>query len=54
MIEQLAPLPEFLVTRYKKWQSRTYLNNDNEFKKLESLGQNPSSMVKATALSTSK
>ena len=45
MIKQPTPLPEFLVTRYKKWQSSTYLNNSNEFKKLASLGQNPSSMV---------
>jgi len=45
MIKQLSPPPEFLVTRYKKWQSSTYLNNANEFKELASLGQNPSSMV---------
>jgi len=45
MIKQLAPLPEFLVIRYKKWKSTSYLDNSNKFKKLASLGQNPSSMV---------
>ena len=45
MIKEIAPLPEFLVNRYKIWQSNTYLNNTNEFKRLASLGQNPSSMV---------
>ena len=45
MIKEIAPLPEFLVNRYKKWQSSNYLNNANVFKKLASLGQNPSSMV---------
>ena len=45
MTKEIAPLPEFLVKRYKKWQSSNYLNNANEYKKLASLGQNPSSMV---------
>ena len=45
MIKQLAPLPEFLVSRYKKWKSTSYSNNANKFKKLASFGQNPSSMV---------
>ena len=45
MMKEIAPLPEFLVNRYKKWQSSNYLNNANVFKKLASLGQNPSSMV---------
>jgi len=45
MIKQLAPLPEFLVSRYKNWKSTSYSNNANKFKKLASFGQNPSSMV---------
>ena len=45
MMKEIAPLPEFLVNRYKKWQSSNYVNNANVFKKLASLGQNPSSMV---------
>ena len=45
MIKQLSPLPQFLVNRYKKWKSNSYVNNTNHFKELASLGQNPSSMV---------
>ena len=45
MIKQLSPLPKFLVTRYKKWKSISYSKNSNKFKKLASLGQNPSSMI---------
>ena len=45
MIKQLEPLPEFLVSRYKKWKSGSYLDNADHLKKLASFGQNPSSMV---------
>jgi len=45
MIKQLKPLPEFLVSRYKKWKSSLYLANVDQFKKLASFGQNPLSMV---------
>lgn len=45
MINNLTPLPEFLVNRYRQWKSTTYLENSNKFKKLASLGQNPKTMV---------
>ena len=45
MIKEIAPLPEFLVSRYKKWKSTSYLKNLKYFKKLVSIGQNPSSMI---------
>ena len=45
MIKQLAPLPEFLVRRYKNWKSSLYPNSEEHFKSLASYGQNPSSMV---------
>ena len=45
MIKQPAPLPKFLVTRYKKWQSSTYIKSASQYKKLASFGQNPSTMV---------
>ena len=45
MIKQLTPLPEFLVSRYKKWKSTSYLDNQNHFKKLASFGQSPQTMV---------
>ena len=45
MIKQLAPLPEFLVRRYKNWKSSLYPNSEEHFKNLASYGQNPSSMV---------
>ena len=45
MINQLAPLPNFLVSRYRNWKSNSYLNSEDHFKNLASLGQNPSSMV---------
>ena len=45
MIKQLKPLPDFLVDRYKNWKSSSYLSNEDHFKDLASLGQNPSSMV---------
>ena len=45
MIIQLAPLPEFLISRYKNWQSSTYLKSEDHFKKLASFGQKPSSMI---------
>jgi carbonic anhydrase len=45
MIKKLKPLPEFLVIRYKKWKTNTYLDSENHFKKLASFGQNPSTMV---------
>ncbi len=45
MIKNLSPLPSFLVTRYKNWQSTSYLKNANKFKELASQGQNPSAMI---------
>lgn len=45
MINKLTPLPEFLISRYKKWKASSYLNNKTHFKKLASVGQNPSTMV---------
>tara|TARA_B100001250_G_scaffold58620_1_gene45631 strand:+ start:52 stop:696 length:645 start_codon:yes stop_codon:yes gene_type:complete len=45
MINQLAPLPDFLVNRYRKWKSSLYLSSEDHFKNLASLGQNPLSMV---------
>ncbi len=45
MIKQISPLPEFLVSRYKKWKSSSYLENANHFKELASFGQKPTSMV---------
>ncbi len=45
MTNKIAPVPEFLISRYKKWKSTSYLNNENHFKKLASLGQNPSTMI---------
>ena len=45
MSKQLYPLPEFLVSRYKKWKKSSYLDNQNHFKKLASFGQRPSTMV---------
>ena len=45
MIKKLTSPPEFLVARYKKWKSSTYLESKNHFKKLASFGQSPSTMV---------
>ena len=45
MINKLAPLPDFLVSRYRNWKSSSYLSSKDHFKNLASLGQNPSSMV---------
>ena len=45
MIKQISPLPEFLVSRYKKWKSSSYLENVNHFEQLASFGQKPTSMV---------
>ena len=45
MINKLSPLPRFLVDRYKKWKSSTYLENELELRKLASFGQNPSTMI---------
>ena len=45
MIKQISPLPEFLVSRYKKWKFSSYLENANHFKELASFGQKPTSMV---------
>ena len=45
MIKKLAPLPDFLVSRYRIWKSTSFINNEDHFKNLASLGQNPSSMV---------
>jgi len=45
MINRLAPLPDFLVSRYRIWKSSSFINSEDHFKNLASLGQNPSSMV---------
>ena len=45
MINQISPLPDFLVSRYRNWKSSLYLSSEDHFKNLASLGQNPSSMV---------
>ena len=45
MINQLTPLPDFLVSKYRNWKSTSYVNSEDHFKNLASLGQNPSSMV---------
>tara|TARA_B100001029_G_C14954187_1_gene390598 strand:- start:131 stop:775 length:645 start_codon:yes stop_codon:yes gene_type:complete len=45
MINKLAPLPDFLVSRYRNWKSTLYLSSEDHFKDLASLGQNPSSML---------
>ncbi len=45
MIKQLKPIPDFLVSRYKKWKSSSFLENKEQFKKLASFGQKPTSMV---------
>ena len=45
MMNNLSPLPKFLVNRYNEWKSTTYLENSNKFKRLAALGQSPSSMV---------
>ncbi len=45
MIKQISPLPEFLVSRYKKWKSSSYLENANHFRELASFGQKPTTMV---------
>ncbi len=45
MINQLEPLPDFLVSRYRNWKSSLYLSSQDHFKNLASSGQNPSSMV---------
>ncbi|MBD1147403.1 carbonic anhydrase [Pelagibacterales bacterium SAG-MED31] len=44
-MNQLAPLPEFLVKKYNNWKSTSYLKNQNHFRNLASFGQNPSSMI---------
>lgn len=45
MFKKLAPLPEFLIKRYKVWKSTSYKNNSIKFKELASLGQSPKAMV---------
>ena len=45
MINRLTPLPDFLVSRYRIWKSSSFINSEDHFKNLASLGQNPSSMV---------
>ncbi len=45
MIDKSAPLPKFLVNRYKKWISGPYLTKATKLKKLVSNGQKPSSMI---------
>ena len=45
MINKLSPLPEFLVTRFKNWKSDSFVKSKEQYKKLASFGQSPSSMV---------
>ncbi len=45
MSKNISPLPEFLVSRYKKWKSNEYLENEVKFRKLASSGQRPSTMI---------
>ena len=45
MINKISLPPKFLIDRYKKWKSSEYLKNEEEFRKLASSGQNPSTMV---------
>ena len=45
MINRITPLPDILVSRYRNWKSTSYVNSEDHFKNLASLGQNPSSMV---------
>jgi carbonic anhydrase len=45
MINKITRPPEFLIVRYNEWKSTSFLNNQNHFKKLSSVGQNPSTMV---------
>ena len=45
MTKKISPPPKFLIDRYKKWKSSEYLKNEEEFRKLASSGQNPSTMV---------
>tara|TARA_B100001059_G_scaffold111964_1_gene112189 strand:+ start:503 stop:1147 length:645 start_codon:yes stop_codon:yes gene_type:complete len=45
MNSNLSTLPNFLVNRYKKWKSGTYLENEAQLRKLASSGQRPSTMV---------
>ena len=44
MTNKLSSLPKFLIDRYKKWKSTTYLENSEKLKNLSSFGQNPSTM----------
>ena len=45
MIKKIAPLPDFLLSRYKNWKSSSFIKNKDHFKNLASFGQSPSSMV---------
>ena len=45
MTKQPTSLPEFLIKEYKRWKSKSFINNLDRFKKLSSLGQKPLSMV---------
>ena len=45
MIKKLRPLPKHLIDKYKIWQSTSFPNNSEKFKKLASLGQKPTSMI---------
>jgi carbonic anhydrase len=45
MLNKLSPLPKFLINRYKTWKSTSYIVESNKFRKLASIGQNPSTMV---------
>ena len=45
MTNQIFPLPEFLINKYKKWKSSEYVKNETKLRNLASFGQSPSTMV---------
>ena len=45
MIKKISPLPKHLINKYKNWQSTSFPNNSDKFKKLASLGQKPTAMI---------
>lgn len=44
-MEQVTPLPKFLVQRYKGWKATTFADNKVWYKRLAKEGQRPHSMV---------
>ena len=45
MINKLTTFPEFLLSRYKKWKSNSYLDNVKQFRKIATEGQSPTTMI---------